>query len=429
MRRLVLLALLVYGLTFGALVGLQGELLVLIIPLVMYMGAGLLFGPEPLDLHAKRQLNSERVGAGTPVTVTLTVTNNSGRLEEVLITDTPPEGLRVVGGEISLLTALRPGESAVLSYTVRSERGSFPFGGVQVMARDQSDLFRRRAALTPAGAGNLYVLPEVLPVRRIAIRPRQTRIYAGTIPAGVGGPGVEFFGVRGYAPGDSLRHVNWRASARHRGSLYTNEFQQERIADVGLILDGRERVNVQQNGASLFEYGVRATAALADTFLNDGNRVGLLLYGHLLDYTGPGYGRLQRERILRALARAQTGESQVFDDLRYLPTRFFPPKSQIVLISPLTADDPDALIYLRARGYELLVISPNPVTFERRRLPDTPQVAIAARIARLERALLFRRLRRAGVRLVDWDVSQPFERVVATQLARQPAFTRPVGIV
>ena len=89
--------------------------------------------------------------------------------------------------------------------------------------------------------------------------------------------------------------------------------------------------------------------------------------------------------------------------------------------------DPDFLIYLRARGYELLVISPNPVTFEQRLLPATPQVEMAARLARVERALLFRRLHRAGVRLVDWDVDEPFERVVATQLARQPAFTRPMG--
>ncbi len=427
MRRLPLLALLAYGLTFGALFALNGELLVLAIPLVLLAGAGLLFGPEPLDVQAERRLDRERAGEGTPIHVTLTVTNNGGRLEDVLVEDAPPTGVPVLEGHTSLLTTLGAGESAVLEYTVQPGRGSFAFGEVRVTAEERGGLFRRRTSLQPAGASELVMLPDVLRVRRIDIRPRQTRIFAGTIPARVGGPGVEFFGVRGYEPADSPRHINWRASARHPGTLYTNEFQQERIADVGLILDARERVNVERGGASLFEYGVRATAALAESFLHDGNRVGLLLYGHLLDYTSPGYSRLQRERILRALARARPGESQVFDNLRYLPTRFFPPKSQIVLVSPLTSDDPDFLIYLRARGYELLVISPNPVTFEQRLLPATPQVEMAARLARVERALLFRRLHRAGVRLVDWDVDEPFERVVATQLARQPAFTRPMG--
>lgn len=427
MRRLPLLALLAYGLTFGALFALNGELLVLAIPLVLLAGASLLFGPAPLDLHAERRVDRERAGENTPVRVTLTVTNNGGRLEDVLVEDAPPVGLPLVEGHTSVLTTLGPGESAEIAYTVLPGRGNFAFGEVRVRAEERAGLFQRWASLQPAGATDLVVLPEVLKVRRIDIRPRQTRIFAGSIPARVGGPGVEFYGVRGYEPADSLRHVNWRASARHPGTLYTNEFQQERIADVGLILDARERVNVGRNGASLFEYGVRATAALAESFLNDGNRVGLLLYGHLLDYTSPGYSRLQRERILRALARARTGDSQVFDNLRYLPTRFFPPKSQIVLISPLTGDDPNFLIYLRARGYELMVISPNPVTFERRTLPETPQVEMAARLARVERALLFRKLRRAGVRLVDWDVDEPFERVVATQLARQPAITRPMG--
>lgn len=429
MRRLLLLALLVYGLTFGALFALDGRLLVLAIPLLLALGAGLLFGPEALDLTARRELDQERVSAGTPVTVRLTVTNHGGPLEDVLVEDAPPPGLEVVGGQTSLLTSLAPGESAELRYTVRSGRGRFALGPVRVGARDLGDVLRREAAVEPAGEAELHVLPDVLKVRRIDIRPRQTRVYAGTIPARTGGPGVEFFGVRGYAPADPLRHINWRASARHPGALYANEFQQERIADVGLILDARERTNVRREGRSLFEHGVRATAALAEAFLNDGNRVGLLLYGHLLDYTSPGYSRRQRERILRALARAETGDSQVFDDLNYLPTRFFPPKSQIVLVTPLTADDPASLISLRARGYEVLVISPDPVSFERRALPGTPQVEMAARIARLERALLFRRLRRAGIRIVDWDVDEPFERALAAQLAYQPAATRPMGIL
>lgn len=429
MRRFVLLALLIYALVFGALGALEGGLLALAIPLVLLAGAALLFGPDRLDLTAERRVNAERIRDGMAVPVTLTVTNHGGRLEDVLIEETPPPGVEVVEGRTSLLTALGPGESAELAYTVRAGRGRFDFGPVHVTAQDAAGLLVRRAGLQPGGPSRLDILPEVLRVRRVDIRPRQTRIYAGTIPAGVGGPGVEFFGVRGYEPSDALRHVNWRASARHEGSLYTNEFQQERIADVGLILDARERTNARQNGESLFEHGVRATAALAESFLSHGNRVGLLLYGYLLDYTGPGYGKLQRERIVQALARAGTGDSQVFDNLRYLPTRFFPPRSQIVLVTPLTADDPDFLLYLRGRGYELLVISPDPVSFERRGLPDTPHVELAARIARLERAVLFRRLRRAGVRVVDWDVAQPFERVVAAQLARQPPATRPMGVI
>jgi uncharacterized protein (DUF58 family) len=222
--------------------------------------------------------------------------------------------------------------------------------------------------------------------------------------------------VRNYQVGDPRRWINWRLSARHPHALFTNEFEQERIADVGLILDARLRSDVAAAGESLFEYSVQAAAALTETFLADGNRVGLLVYGRVLDWTFPGYGRVQRERILRALASARTGESQIFDNLYYLPTRFFPAHSQLVLVSPLWPDDLPMLLRLRARGYHLLVVRPDPVSLELKALPSLPQVDLAARLVRVERNLLLRRLRQAGIPVVDWQVDRPLDRAIHVSL-------------
>ena len=120
---------------------------------------------------------------------------------------------------------------------------------------------------------------------------------------------------------------------------------------------------------SLFEHSVLAAGSLADALLQQGNRVGLLVYSQYLHWTLPGYGKLQRERILQALAGAAPGASQIFDGLQYLPTRLFPAESQIVLVSPLVEDDYLTLVQLRARGYQVMVVSPDPVGFEARLLP------------------------------------------------------------
>ena len=234
--------------------------------------------------------------------------------------------------------------------------------------------------------------------------------------------------MREYQSGDPQRWINWRVSARHPRALFTNEFEQERIADVGLILDARQRSHVLSSGDSLFEYAVRATASLAEAFLFDGNRVGLLIYGGFLDWTFPGYGKVQRERILRALARAETGEGLVFESLDYLPTRFFPARSQLVIISSLLSDDLPMLIRLRARGYQILLISPDPGTFEARALESRPSVTLAARIVHLERALLLRKLRHAGIQVVDWQVDQPFDQAVHTSLSRAQNWFRTVAV-
>ena len=255
----------------------------------------------------------------------------------------------------------------------------------------------------------------------MSIRPRRTRVYAGSIPARVGGSGTEFFGVREYQFGDSPRTINWRVSARHDENLYSNEYQLERVADVGIVLDARTRANLFHNNQSIFEYAAEATAALSDAFLNQGNRVGLLVYGSYLGWTLPGYGKIQRERIMRALAHAEIGVSSVFAGLEHLSPRMFPPESQIVLVSSLVNDDLNVLVQLRGRGYQVLVISPDPVKFELGSLPPSPQVNLAARVIRLERDLLIRRLERAGIHVIEWDVSKPFDQAVGPALMRPHA--------
>jgi uncharacterized protein (DUF58 family) len=240
----------------------------------------------------------------------------------------------------------------------------------------------------------------------------------------VGGAGVEFFGVRAYKPGDSPRRVNWHASARRSEDLYSNEFQQERVADVGLVLDGRERSNLFGGASSLFEYSVLAAGAIADSLLQQGNRVGLLIYSNYLHWTLPGYGKLQRHRIVQALAAAAPGASQIFDGLQHIPARLFPAESQIVLIRPLVEDDYPTLVQLRARGYQIMIVSPDPVSFEAAQLPrrgskySAGDVRLASRVVRLERDDLLRRVRRAGVHVIEWNVSQPFDQFAGRAFMR-----------
>jgi hypothetical protein len=125
--------------------------------------------------------------------------------------------------------------------------------------------------------------------------------------------------------------------------------------------------------------------------------------------------------MVRALARAQLGEGKIFESLEYLPTRLFPVQSQLVFVSPLLADDAEMLTKLRARGYRLLIISPDPISFEGEWLGNDQATVLASQIARAERQLLFKHLREANIQLVDWDVKIPFHQVAHYALSRLPA--------
>lgn len=416
MRPLALLGILIYSLILAGLATLHGALLGLALPLVVYLAAGLLAQPETPRLRVVRTLSADRIAPGAPVVVQLTVTNEGHALSEVLIEDGMPAGLTLVEGAPRMLTSLAPGATTELIYTISGRRGLYRFTSLHAVASDRLGLIRRQA--TVAAPGQVFIVPEVVKLRHLAIRPRRTQIYSGSIPARQGGPGVEFFGLRPYQPGDPTRWINGRVTARHPEALFVNEFEQERVTEVGIILDVRLRSDVVTPGGSLLEYGIQAAAALASGLLEQGNRVGLLLYGNVLAWTFPGYGKLQRERILRALAQAESGDMPVFEDLDRIPTRLFPTRTLLVLISPLLPRDRDMLIRLRARGYQVLVISPDAVAFERQALGAAPSVALGARAASIQRGVLLSGLRQAGIMVIDWDIEQAFQHVASVALGR-----------
>jgi len=117
----------------------------------------------------------------------------------------------------------------------------------------------------------------------------------------------------------------------------------------------------------------------------------------------------------------------VFSDFEHIPTRVFPPESQIVFVSPLTEDDLKPLVRLRAQGYDVLVVSPNPVKFELSYLSSSNQeVNLAGRVIQMERLLLLQKLQRAGIHVLDWDVSEPFDILVKRRMGRSPVWLRGV---
>jgi uncharacterized protein (DUF58 family) len=427
LKRLFLFVPILFGLLFLGLLTFNGELVALMMPFLIYLGAGLLYGPEEVRLKVLRTLSYDRVSQGEPIIVRLEVTNEGSRLEEILLEDLVPIPYEQIDGATSLLTSLESAETVHWEYTLRASRGHYWFQGVRAKANDHSGLFRKQE--TYQAEGRITVFPYAVKLKQVTIRPRRTRVYSGSIPARLGGQGVEFFGVREYQQCDPLRLINWKATARHPRAFFTNEFEQERAADVGLILDARRRCYLCSNEESLFEYAVSVAAALAEVFLNDGNRVGMLIYGRFVDWTFPGYGKVQKEHILQALARAKLGVHSVFDKLEHLPTRLFPSHSQLIFITPPLKDDRQTLFRLRARGYQVLVISPDPINFEERGLRSHPDFEVGRRIALLERTLMLRELRQAGVQVLNWPVNTPFHHVVSSSLIRQPFLSRNLKVI
>jgi uncharacterized protein (DUF58 family) len=422
-----LVAGLVFLLAVAALCAGNGRVLALAVPLLVYLGAGILSRPSVPRLEITRSLSSSRVRSGASVQVTVSVRNPGPGIDEIVITDQVPPSLSCAGGSPRYFTRLPPGSSAAWSYTVSTRRGEHRWQVVATEARGHVDLVGWIAEHTVESS--LTVHPQLIRLPRVVVRPRQTRGFAGPLPSRTTGAGITFQGVRDYRAGDPLRWINWRRSSRSADLLFTNEFEPERIADIGIVLDARD-MSYPPPSAALFEAAVLAAGSLADLFLSEGNRVALLVYGHSWERVQPGYGKVQRERIRDQLARARPGTNYALQSLAWLPTRMFPARSQIVLVSPGHPGDLAVLVAMRATGYSVALVSPDPVAGEERSRrqeggsTDTAQPRAALRIARLERALLLTSLRRAGVAVIDWECGSSPAATLTGCLARQPLFVR-----
>ena len=150
-----------------------------------------------------------------------------------------PPGLACEAGELARLAALPAGGSLENELTLRASRGKFALHQAIVDSREHFGLFE--TLMEYATGGEFQAVPEMPRLRNLRIRPRQTRGFVGPIPSRTRGSGMVFWGVREFQLGDTLRQINWKVSSKQDQNLFTNEFEMERIADVGLILDAASR--------------------------------------------------------------------------------------------------------------------------------------------------------------------------------------------
>ena len=161
--------------------------------------------------------------------------------------------------------------------------GSARIGRLEIVLRDRFRLVEGHVSLD---------LP------RIETHPRparmEGRIVLSRLPSRLGehpsrapGEGIEFAGVRPFAPGDRQRRINWPATTR-TGSLQLNTFTAERTQNVVILADATAAVG--EPGETSLDLVMRGAAGAMTCYLAGGDRVGLVVYGSRLSWIGPGSG-------------------------------------------------------------------------------------------------------------------------------------------
>lgn len=157
----------------------------------------------------------------------------------------------------------------------------------------------------PATALSELTEAELLPLARIAdrlLRDRSLLVPGHRPTAERIGRGMEFIDHSDYVPGQDIRHVDWRASARRR-SLQVRRFQDERFTDWTICIDHSS--SMLAPGPHKWRLASQLAASVGFLLLHLGNRVALQMFGTRIEHTVPfGRGRRQFGRLLGLLEHA-----------------------------------------------------------------------------------------------------------------------------
>ena len=406
----------------GALIAGRPELAVLAAPFAAALALGLRSDTGPgvdvrFTVERLRALEGDEVEAEIELSSPLPVE----RLELVLVL---PRGLELISGQNRVALRLGWEEERTLKLTLRCLRwGNYVLGDIRVRGRGRFGMQIWEQQFRQPRALRVYPLPETL---RQLVPPASTQPSAGNQVARVKGEGLEFADLRAFAPGDRVRSINWRASARHTiasGELVVNERHPERNADVILFLD--TFADARTGTASTLDLAVRASATLATRYLERRDRVGLVSFGGMLRWLVPGMGHAQRYRIVDALLESEVVFNYAWKDVSIVPARMLPPQALVLAVTPLLDDrSVTALLDLRARGHDLAVIEVSPVPFAEPGESEIEQLAY--RLWLLHREELRARYEALGVAVASWREDLPLEAALEGVRAyrRHARFTR-----
>jgi len=221
---------------------------------------------------------------GVPREVELSL--RSERALPVELADLHPEGWHAEGMPVRLSLPAH-GVARVRYRLVPGARGDFVFAGAHLRLHSPWRLWR---ALRVAGSPQpVRVYPDFAPLAKLALfSAEQASVLVGAHLRRRRGEGTDFRQMREYRVGDSLRQVDWKATARAR-KLISREYQDERNQQLLLVVDTGRRMLASEGGLSHFDHALNAALVVAWLALRQGDAVGLMA-------TGAGHRWLQPRR-------------------------------------------------------------------------------------------------------------------------------------
>ncbi len=174
-------------------------------------------------------------------------------------------------------TSLQSAEKSTFTYNVRPvERGEYNFGNVHVFVSSILQIFSRRYSFFDDKDVKVY--PSYVQMKKyefLAMHNNLTEFGMKKIRRI--GHTMEFEQIKNYIPGDDVRTVNWKATAK-RGALMVNQYQDEKSQPIYSIIDLGRVMKMPFEGLKLLDYAINSTLAFSNIALLKNDKAGMLTF-------------------------------------------------------------------------------------------------------------------------------------------------------
>lgn len=254
-------------------------------PLLAYIAIGAALTDAVLLFRAPRLRAEREVAASLPlgvsssahVRIAMDVPRESRAAYLIRVWDHHPATFEC--DAFPLETAVVGASPTKIEYRlIPMRRGDHEFGPVEVRVRSPLGLWWRERRLTVESPTRVY--PNFSPMTKYVHLGVDARLsMMGVRRLRRRGAGSDFHELRDYRNGDSMRQIDWRATARSR-RLISRSYQDERDQRVVFMLDcGRRMRAADGEGLSHFDEALNAVLLLSYMALRQGDSVAMGTFG------------------------------------------------------------------------------------------------------------------------------------------------------
>ena len=292
------------------------------------------------NLKVTRTLDPH-LALGVRQKVTVKVSNQSTRQQQLWLTDSPSSQLQIQG--LPVEAQIAPGEHVVVHYRVIPlQRGLAEFGQVCCRIMSSLKLWEKNTYYCEPETAKIY--PNYKPLFQSSFI-NSDLLYSdwGVQLSQRRGEGTDFRQLRDFRVGDSIRQIDWRATARFNRPI-SREYQEERDQQVIFLLDCGRRMRAKDGDISHFDHALNALLLSAFVALRQGDKVGLLSFAGQPRWVPPIKGRHQISRLLDHIydLDSSLATSDYLEVAQQLMSRQSK-RSLIILISSIEPEDRDDL--------------------------------------------------------------------------------------